>query len=131
MTKTERTLMGHRIYLSLYLGLASYASCVIAADNPTGHEQQLPGIEVNANEHKTSSPPTFSELTDKLQPDANRTANAPHLSGSEAIINRPGNQLDLFNRAATGHRMGNTFGTSVSPQRPVQVPPTSPFTPQK
>jgi len=41
---------------------------------------------------------------------------------SEAIIQRPSNQLGVFNRAAAGHRMGNNFGTSVYPQRPPEKP---------
>ena len=50
--------------------------------------------------------------------------------GSEAIVQRPGNQLGVFNRAATSHRMGNTFGTSVYPQRPPPVVPVLPFGPR-
>lgn len=67
--------------------------------------------------------PSYNCLSQKLQPKATgpNGATAPKLA-SEEIIQRPSNQLGLFNRAATGHRMGNTFGTSVYPQRPPNSP---------
>jgi hypothetical protein len=46
---------------------------------------------------------------------------------SEAIVQRPSNELGLFNRAATGHRMGNAFGISVYPQRPPAATPAAPL----
>lgn len=83
-------------------------------------------VEVVVNGERT---PSYDCLTQKLRPTAPpRTADgtAPGLA-SEAITQRPSNQLGLFNRAATGHRMGNTFGTSVYPQRPPPVVPVSPL----
>ncbi|WP_246218949.1 hypothetical protein [Pseudomonas izuensis] len=43
------------------------------------------------------------------------------------IDKRPPNQLGLATPAATSTRMGNTFGTSVKPQRPASTPATSPL----
>ncbi|RCJ05512.1 hypothetical protein DDK22_26295 [Cupriavidus necator] len=48
----------------------------------------------------------------------------------EAIAQRPSNQLGLYNEAATSHRMGNTFGTSVYPQRPASPAPGAPVIPR-
>lgn len=66
--------------------------------------------------------PSYNCLSQKLQPKVAPNSTTTPLMGSEAIIQRPSNQLGLFNRAATGHRMGNTFGTSVYPQRPPDKP---------
>jgi hypothetical protein len=75
-----------------------------------------PCVEATANGVRTQS---FACLSEKLQPQSS-AANArptPAMS-SEQIINQPGNQLGVFNRAALSNRMGNTLGTSVYPQRP-------------
>lgn len=73
-------------------------------------------------------PPPLECLTRKLQPAPAQQAD-PHRTGaplaSEAITQRPANQLGLFNRAATGHRMGNQFGISAFPQRPPEAPTSS------
>lgn len=82
--------------------------------------------EVTVNGERT---PSYECLTQKLQPKAPARGPEDAQPGmaSEAIVQRPSNQLGLFNRAATGHRMGNTFGTSVYPQRPLPVVPASPL----
>jgi len=49
---------------------------------------------------------------------------------AEGIAQRPANQLGLFNRAATSHRMGNQFGHSVYPQRPPPPVVATPRIPQ-
>lgn len=49
------------------------------------------------------------------------------LPASEALFTKPGNQLGLFNRAAISNGMGNTFGKSAFPQRPVPIQPVNPF----
>lgn len=73
-------------------------------------------IEVEVNGQRS---PSYGCLTQKLQPTPvpRNMEGAPELA-SEAIVQRSSNQLGLFNRAATANRMGNTFGTSVYPQRP-------------
>lgn len=83
-------------------------------------------IEVEVDGQR--SPPSFGCLTHKLAPRAQAGASAgtaPPLA-SEAIVLRPSNQLGLFNRAATGHRMGNQFGRSAFPQRPPDAPGARP-----
>ena len=83
-------------------------------------------VEVTVNGERA---PSYDCLTQKLQPKAPPRGpdDAQPGMASEAITQRPSNQLGLFNRAATGHRMGNTFGISVYPQRPPPVAPASPL----
>jgi len=85
-----------------------------------------PCVEVTVNGERA---PSYDCLTQKMRPPASapRDADGTPQLASEAIANRPSNQLGLFNRAATGTRMGNTFGTSVYPQRPPPVAPVSPL----
>ncbi|WP_370679456.1 hypothetical protein [Comamonas sp. GB3 AK4-5] len=97
-------------------------------------EAALPQVNVSASclEVEVDGqrvPPSFECLTSKLspQPQAAPTAAQRHASdplAAEAITQRPSNQLGLFNRAATGHRMGNQFGISAFPQRPPETPGT-------
>ncbi|MGJ7524790.1 hypothetical protein [Variovorax sp. GB1P17] len=83
-------------------------------------------VEVVVNGERT---PSYACLTQKLRPTPPPRSPDGEQPGmaSEAITQRPSNQLGLFNRAATEHRMGNTFGTSVYPQRPPAVAPASPL----
>lgn len=83
-------------------------------------------VEVMVNGERT---PSYACLTQKLRPASppRGVGDAQPGMASEAITQRPSNQLGLFNRAATGHRMGNTFGTSVHPQRPPPAVPASPL----
>ncbi|WP_208509215.1 hypothetical protein [Variovorax paradoxus] len=87
-----------------------------------------PCVEVTVNGERA---PSYDCLTQKMRPPASapRDADGTPQLASEAIANRPSNQLGLFNRAATSTRMGNTFGTSVYPQRPPTVAPVSPLMP--
>lgn len=79
-------------------------------------------IDVEVNGQRV---PAYDCLSSKLAPAAPRdTRDAPLPSAQ--IATRPSNEIGLFNRAATGQRMGNTFGTSVHPQRPPAAVPVSP-----
>lgn len=116
---------------SLLMG-GAWGICGVAAAQDTAKATNA-GVdscaEVTVNGERT---PSYECLTQKLQPKA--TARGPDDAApgmaSEAIVQKPSNQLGLFNRAATGHRMGNTFGTSVHPQRPPPVAPSSPLMPR-
>ncbi|MGO4812103.1 hypothetical protein AB4156_21320 [Cupriavidus sp. 2MCAB6] len=68
--------------------------------------------------------PSFTCLTQKLipKPGPGEPPSDRKLA-SEAIVERPSNALGLFNYSATSHRMGNTFGTLVTPQRPSNPAP--------
>lgn len=66
--------------------------------------------------------PAYDCLTQKLMPkDAGKSQPLPDMT-SQTIAGKPSNQLGLFNYTATSNRMGNTFGTSVYPQRPPATP---------
>ena len=86
-------------------------------------------LEVEVNGQRAQS---MSCLSEKLLPNSN-TVNRPPpaLSGAEAVMQRPSNQLGLYNRAALEHRMGNAFGKSVTPQRPPAPAPASPLLPPR
>ena len=119
----------------LMYGVAVLAACGFGGAAATEPAQQSPAagadscVEVVVNGERT---PSYSCLTQKLQPTApprGPDGAQPGLA-SEAITQRPSNQLGLFNQAATSNRMGNTFGTSVYPQRPPPVVPSSPLIPR-
>ena len=66
-------------------------------------------------------------LNEKLLPAADAASRRPPaLSAADTNLQRPSNQLGLYNRAALEHRMGNAFGKCVTPQRPLlPAPPPS------
>lgn len=86
-------------------------------------------VEVEINGRREQS---MSCLSEKLLPPGNAKAQRPPtLSTAESNLQRPSNQLGLYNRAALEHRMGNAFGKSVTPQRPSTPPPASPLLPRR
>jgi len=99
-------------------GRAAQAS----ADTPACMEVEVGGQR---------APPSVECLTQKLAPPArpSEPADRGAALASEAIVQRPSNQLGLFNRAATGHRMGNQLGHSAFPQRPPDAPDARPPVP--
>ncbi|CCH09797.1 Uncharacterised protein [Achromobacter xylosoxidans] len=70
-------------------------------------------IETEVNGYRALS---YGCLNQKMAPDA--APRPPPELGSEAITQRPPNQMGLPTPATIGNRMGNTFGTSAYPQRP-------------
>ncbi|WYX50911.1 hypothetical protein WJ977_30275 [Achromobacter xylosoxidans] len=70
-------------------------------------------IETEVNGYRALS---YGCLNQKMAPDA--APRPPPALGSEAITQRPPNQMGLPTPATIGNRMGNTFGTSAYPQRP-------------
>lgn len=110
--------------LALLGAWASLAGAAEAADAPAPCTE----VEVNGVRAATS----FACLTDKLRPHASHGSGGQAPAAglqSEAIVQRPPNQLGLFNRAATSTRMGNQFGVSVYPQRPPSQAPGLPVVP--
>ncbi|QVQ26995.1 hypothetical protein [Achromobacter deleyi] len=70
-------------------------------------------IDTEVNGYRALS---YDCLNQKMAPAA-----APRPPGgleSEAVTQRPPNQMGLPTPATIGNRMGNTFGTSAFPQRP-------------
>lgn len=117
--------------MNFLYGVAALAVCG-ACGNAAAQAGDAGGdscVEVAVNGERT---PSYACLTQKLRPatPARERGDAPPGAASEAITQRPSNQLGLFNRAATGHRMGNNFGTSVYPQRPPPAAPSSPLIPK-
>lgn len=119
-----------RLFLTVLLACAALSAqadehtVVVKAAAP-----QKGCVEVETNGQRAQS---ISCLNEKLLPSSN-TVNRPPptLSGAEAAVQRPSNQLGLYNRAALEHRMGNAFGKSVTPQRPPPAPPASPLLPPR
>lgn len=72
-------------------------------------------IDTEVNGYRALS---YDCLNQKMAPAATARP-APQLE-SEAITQRPPNQMGLPTPATIGNRMGNTFGTSAYPQRPPQ-----------
>ncbi len=70
-------------------------------------------IDTEVNGYRALS---YDCLNQKMAPDA--TPRPPATLGSEAITQKPPNQMGLPTPATIGNRMGNTFGTSAYPQRP-------------
>lgn len=70
-------------------------------------------IDTEVNGYRALS---YDCLNQKMAPDAR--ARPPTVLESEAITQRPPNQMGLPTPATIGNRMGNTFGTSAYPQRP-------------
>ncbi|CAB3636307.1 hypothetical protein [Achromobacter pulmonis] len=70
-------------------------------------------IDTEVNGYRALS---YDCLNQKMAPDT--TPKPPPTLGSEAITQRPPNQMGLPTPATIGNRMGNTFGTSAYPQRP-------------
>ncbi|HEY9269669.1 hypothetical protein [Achromobacter sp.] len=70
-------------------------------------------IDTEVNGYRALS---YDCLNQKIAPDA--APKPPATLGSEAITQKPPNQMGLPTPATIGNRMGNTFGTSAYPQRP-------------
>jgi len=70
-------------------------------------------IETEVNGYRALS---YDCLNQKMAPAA-PVRPTPSLE-SEAVTQRPPNQMGLPTPATIGNRMGNTFGTSAYPQRP-------------
>lgn len=122
--------MRKRLELALTLTTTVCMIGLATASEPRdrGGDAAATCIEVEVNGERA---PSFSCLTAKLSPNSNvaRPTAIPHLA-SDVTTGRPSNQLGLFNYSATSQRMGNTFGTSVYPQRPEKHITASPIIPQ-
>ncbi|AMG39698.1 hypothetical protein [Achromobacter xylosoxidans] len=70
-------------------------------------------IDTEVNGYRALS---YDCLNQKMAPDA--APKPPPTLGSEAITQKPPNQMGLPTPATIGNRIGNTFGTSAYPQRP-------------
>ena len=80
-------------------------------------EEPLGCVDVSVGGYKA---PDYNCLSQQLSNNPDGAAAAQkNLEAMNVPINkRPPNQVGLATPAATSTRMGNTFGTSVKPQRP-------------
>jgi len=83
-------------------------------------------IEVTVGGYKT---PDYNCLSRQMgnDPQAAAAARQAQETLNVPIERRAPNSVGLATPAATGVRMGNTFGTSVKPQRPPATSGTSPL----
>ena len=80
-------------------------------------EEPLGCVEVTVGGYKA---PNFDCLSQQMgnNPDGVAAAQKREETLNVPVHKRPPNQVGLATPAATSTRMGNTFGTSVKPQRP-------------
>lgn len=80
-------------------------------------EQPLGCVEVTVGGYKA---PNYDCLSQQMgnNPDGAAAAQKNQEAMNVPVNKRPPNQVGLATPAATATRMGNTFGTSVKPQRP-------------
>jgi hypothetical protein len=107
--------------MKLFPTLASLLLCAALplaaqADSATGSAAGS-CAEVSVDGYKA---PDYGCLSQQMGNDTNATKAAKKNREAQniAVQKRPPNQVGLSTPAATSVRMGNTFGTSVKPQRP-------------
>ncbi|UVH51129.1 hypothetical protein P0D91_08120 [Pseudomonas sp. CBSPBW29] len=98
----------------------TFASLLLCATLPlVAHAEGAPGgcAEVNVDGYKA---PDYGCLSQQMgnNPDAAKATQKNQEAQQVPIEKRKPNQIGLSTPAATSVRMGNTFGTSVKPQRP-------------
>ncbi|SCY72591.1 MULTISPECIES: hypothetical protein [unclassified Pseudomonas] len=94
---------------------------------PWAQGEEAPAcIEVTVGGYKT---PDYNCLSRQMgnDPQAAKTAQQAQDAMNVPVNERAPNSIGLATPAATGVRMGNTFGTSVKPQRPPATSGTSPL----
>ncbi|MBO1539437.1 hypothetical protein [Pseudomonas sp. OA65] len=94
---------------------------------PWAQGEEAPGcIEVTIGGYKT---PDYNCLSRQMgnDPEAATAAQRAQEAMNVPVNERAPNSVGLATPAATGVRMGNTFGTSVKPQRPPVPANTSPL----
>lgn len=96
--------------------------------SPASESEEMPScisVEVNG-----SRSPSYDCLSRMMAPQGDTASGSLPQFDSAAVINRGGNQLGLFNRAATQIRMGSNFGHSVYPNTPARTSPPNPLVPR-
>ncbi|KHK66369.1 hypothetical protein UG46_13670 [Pseudomonas fluorescens] len=108
-----------------WIGVAAAIGLLITVNGARGDEAPA-CIEVTVGGYKT---PDYKCLSRQMGNDPEAAAAAQQArQGLEVPVNeRAPNSIGLATPAATGVRMGNTFGTSVKPQRPPAPVPNSPL----
>jgi len=103
------------------------AGLLLSAFASAHAEQPLGCVEVTVGGYKA---PNYDCLSQQMgnNPDGAAAAQKNQEALNVPVNKRPPNQVGLATPAATGTRMGNTFRTSVKPQRPPANNGTSPLT---
>ncbi|WP_426204165.1 hypothetical protein [Pseudomonas sp. TWP3-1] len=99
---------------------------LISALNVAHAEQPLGCVEVTVGGYKA---PNYDCLSQQMgnNPEGAAAAQKNQEALNVPVNKRAPNQVGLATPAATSTRMGNTFGTSVKPQRPPVNPGNSPL----
>ncbi|KAA0995138.1 hypothetical protein FQ192_08765 [Pseudomonas sp. ANT_J12] len=111
--------MKHRLMIAAGMLLMGGIS-VAQAQEPLGC------VEVSVGGYKA---PDYGCLSRQMgnNPEGAAAARKNQEAINDPVSKRPPNQVGLATPAATGTRMGNTFGTSVKPQRPAATGAGSPL----
>jgi hypothetical protein len=102
--------MKHRLMIAAGMLLMGAMSAALA-------EEPLGCVEVSVGGYKA---PDYGCLSQQMgnNPEGAAAARKNQEAINDPVSKRPPNQMGLATPAATSTRMGNTFGTSVKPQRP-------------
>jgi hypothetical protein len=94
--------------------------------NAVQAEEALGCVEVSVGGYKA---PDYGCLSQQMgnNPEGAAAAQKNQQAMDNPVNKRPPNQVGLATPAATSTRMGNTFGTSVKPQRPAPTAGASPL----
>ncbi|WP_347900612.1 hypothetical protein [Pseudomonas purpurea] len=99
---------------------STLAACLLLISAlPSAHAEEAKEgcVEVSVDGYKA---PDYKCLSQQMGNAEGNTASQKNQQAMQVPINkRPPNQVGLATPAATSTRMGNTFGSSVKPQRPV------------
>ncbi len=80
-------------------------------------------IELEVNGERI---PDYACMSERLMPASRKPV--PEIPESEQRVRQAPTAFGLAHRAATQQRMGNSFGISTRPQRPMAPPPAPPIT---
>jgi hypothetical protein len=103
------------------------ASVLLMCGVSVAQAEEAPGcVEVSVGGYKA---PDYGCLSQQMgnNPEGAAAAQKNQEAMNDPVNQRAPNQVGLATPAATSTRMGNTFGTSVKPQRPAPTTGTSPL----
>ncbi|GLQ45896.1 hypothetical protein GCM10007862_09470 [Dyella lipolytica] len=104
---------------TLWLAATPVSSQTMADGHAVSSVPASSCVDVTVNDHPALS---YACLNQRLAASADAPAGPP--LQLDAVTREPGNrQLGQFNFSAFSHRMGDSLGRSVTPQRPPPAPP--------
>lgn len=114
----------NNLHSLIVLPLLCLCSLALASDELSDAPSCI-SVEING-----SRSPSYDCLSRMMAPQEDTASGSLPQFDSAAVVNRGGNQLGLFNRAATQIRMGSNFGHSVYPNTPARTSPPNPLVPR-